>query len=522
MLSRYYDAVVLGRSLGALTAAALLARRDFRVLVLGQRQPPPRYGFERHLLRRRAFTLLFDASPVWRRVLHELAQSPRFKQRTEALDPMWTLLAPGRRVEVPPSMELYSHEVDREFPEVRQLVDELYTGFASVNAAADAVLEKEAVWPPGTFWERFETGRAASNLPFVHDAAPADPLAKFPVAHAYRDMTLVPVQFATHQASLGDPLSAFAVARLHGAWTRGVRRLLRGEEELTEFLVDRITAHGGECALERRAQTIVVKNGVAAGVLEDGVETPTGAGAILCDGSGEDLAELTRGEGITERARNDWPRLSIGAGRFVASLVVKSKGLPDALGEEAFVVPRHGQLDPRHPPLHLQRIDLASFSELERPAAEESLLVAEMILPTRGSLTLLEARAAILETLRQELPFIDEHLLVLDSPHDGLPLHDMSHGQRRDIERIHLRGASTDPEPLEPLWTVEPPGYLGLAGEPIRGPIPSTYLVGSTVLPALGQEGQLLAAWSAARIITRRDRRRQRLRQKMWTKIETT
>ena len=36
MPSRYYDVVVLGRSLGALVCAAVLARRDFRVLWLGQ------------------------------------------------------------------------------------------------------------------------------------------------------------------------------------------------------------------------------------------------------------------------------------------------------------------------------------------------------------------------------------------------------------------------------------------------------------------------------------------------------
>ena len=40
MTNRHYDAVVLGRSLGSLAAAALLARRDFRVLVIGQGQKP--------------------------------------------------------------------------------------------------------------------------------------------------------------------------------------------------------------------------------------------------------------------------------------------------------------------------------------------------------------------------------------------------------------------------------------------------------------------------------------------------
>jgi choline dehydrogenase-like flavoprotein len=48
--SRFYDAVVLGRSLGALTTAALLARRDFRVLVVGQGSRAPTYRFEQRPL----------------------------------------------------------------------------------------------------------------------------------------------------------------------------------------------------------------------------------------------------------------------------------------------------------------------------------------------------------------------------------------------------------------------------------------------------------------------------------------
>ena len=75
---------------------------------------------------------------------------------------------------------------------------------------------------------------------------------------------------------------------------------------------------------------------------------------------------------------------------------------------------------------------------------------------------------------------------------------------------------------MERLWTVEPGGYLELSGEPVRGPVPGTYLVGKTVLPGLGQEGELIAGWSAARVITNKDRQRQRMRRQMWSKIETT
>ena len=66
-MQKHYDVVVLGRSLGALAAAALLARRDFTVLLVGQGARPPSYQLGDRPLLRRAFTLLAGSSPVWRR-----------------------------------------------------------------------------------------------------------------------------------------------------------------------------------------------------------------------------------------------------------------------------------------------------------------------------------------------------------------------------------------------------------------------------------------------------------------------
>jgi phytoene dehydrogenase-like protein len=520
-VSRHYDVIVLGRSLGALSTAALLARRDFRVLLLGQGQKPPTYAYERHVLARRAFTLLVGSSPAWRRILHELAQSPRFRRRAQSLDPMFVVLMEGRRVEIAPDLELFAREVDREFPEVRQLVDELYATFAQVNAAADTAFERDCVWPPGSFWERLETGRAAAQLPFTGAAAQHDLLGKFPQAHPFRQIVLVPALFATALSAASDQLPPFALARLHGAWTRGVSTLALGEQELSDFLTERLEAHGGECRLGQRARALVIQRGSVVGVLEDGEEEPTGCDIVVCDQPGEHLADLAGGEGITKRARLDWPRVTPNAGRFVVTMIVASQGLPAPLSEESFLIAgSRGRADPRRPVVHLQRF-AASLRSEEPAARSETLLVAETLLPTRGPLTLLEARDAVLATLIERLPFIERHLLVVDSPHDGLPLWDLTTGARKEIDRIHIPEATPGGEPMQWQWAVDPPGWLDLAGEPIRGPIAGTFLVGPSVLPALGQEGELIAAWGAARIITRKDRTRQKMRRHMWTKIET-
>lgn len=522
MTSRHYDVIVLGRSLGALTCAAVLARRDFRVLVLGQGQRGQLYRYEQRVLARRPFTFLGGSSPVFKRILHELAQSQQFRRRVSALDPMFGWLSPGRRLEVPPDMELFVREIEREFPEVRQLVDELYATIAQVNAAVDVAFEKEAVWPPGTLWERFETGRVSSSLPYVKADRNVDLLAKFPSGHPFRDLLLLPASFATHLALPADRLPPLGLARLHGAWTRGVSALGQSERELSDFLIERIEAHGGVVALDRRATSIVVRRGSAVGVMEDGEGEATGSPAVVCDQSGEIVAELTRGDGVTKHAQSDWPQLRAEASRFVVSLRVKTEGLPASLPPESFVVPeRYARRDPRSPAVRLSRLSPRALEDADAEP-NETLLVAEALLPSRGALTVLEARDAVLGSLREHLPFLDRSLSLVDSPHDGLPLWDFRGGARREVERAHLQGASNHAEQMERLWSVEPNGYLELAGEPVRGPVPGTYLVGKTVLPGLGQEGELLAAWSVARVITGKDRQRQRLRRQMWSKIETT
>jgi hypothetical protein len=518
MTTKHFDVIVLGRSVGALTAAALLARRGFTVLVLGQGERAPAYHFERRALLRRSFTLLGATTPTWRKVVVELAQSQTWKRRVEPASPMMQVLAPRRRLDIPPDMALLGREIDREYPELRRLVDDLYAELARVNGSADEAFEHDALWPPGTFWERRETNRYAALLPHVQAEPDADLLSEFPRGHAFRQIVTASVLFATDLSSLPPP---FAVARLHGAWTRGVFTLPRGEEELEEFLRDRIDAYGGRCLFDDRAASFHMRRGAAAGVVIDGDELPTGASFVLADADGESLAALTGGEGIHKRAQREWPRITSSVGRFVVSIVVRGEGLPVPLGAHAFLLPgeraRSGQTagagaHPR-PAVHLRRV-------ARSPSDGEELLIAEMLLPDRGPVALEEARSRVVSVVTAELPFLERHLLVVDSVHDGLPLWVYEGGRRRTVERATLQGASSAPEPMLRQLEVDPPGYLGIGGEPIRGPIERTLLVGRSVMPGLGQEGQLLAAWGAARLVTRTDRQKERMRRDMWSKVE--
>jgi hypothetical protein len=506
-VKRHFDVIVLGRSIGALTAAAVLARRDFTTLVLGNGSPSPAYSALDLPLERRPPMLLGATSPCWLRVLSELAQTQTWRRRLVPAEPALQALAPVFRVDLSNDAGHFAREIDREFPELYHVVEQLYRRLDAVDQAADEAFDKDAIWPPGTFWERRETGKHAARLPYVHAEPDADLLSEFPRGHFYRRLVRASVLFGTNFSTLPPP---FAIARLHGAWRRSSARLAEGDAELERFLVERIESHGGQCRLGDRAAAIHLRRGVAAGVVLENDDQPTGCEFVLTDLDGESVAQLAGGQGIHKSALREWPRITSTVARFVVSLVARTEGLPEPLARSSILF-----VDPAsHPRGYPQAIHL---TRTPRPGGLTTLS-AEIMWPDHGSLELAEARRFVLAALLRELPFLSRHLLVVDSPFDGLPVWEMRDGVARERPRRSL-GLS----PIEPMVRqveVDPPGYLGFSGEPVRGPIERTLLLGRSVLPGLGQEGELLAAWSAARLVTKSDRRKAMMRRDTWTKME--
>jgi hypothetical protein len=512
--SRHFDVVVLGRSLGALVAAALLARRDLRVLLLGQGERAPTYGFRGRRLGRRRFSVPYGDSVVWRRVLRDLAQSQTFRRHTTKLTPSYCLLGAERRVQVWSDPEQLAHEVLREFAEVKQLCDELGQRSRALGRALEEPLASPAVCPPESVLERLRARRYNAQIPGLADDAAAL-LAKFPLDHPYRASALVPAWFASDVDGPPASVPALAFAHLWRALGSEPLAFEGGQDRFEDYWLEHIRAHGGTCELGERATELVVQGRRVVAVRCAGSDEPIGADSVLSNLSGAALIELAHGEGLRWTAERSWPSLRAGAGRFVMSCIVKAGLLPEPLGQEAFLLPVQGSAGRElGPALHLQCLPCDGN-------ADERLLLLETIVPASELGRVRELRRTLLERLRREFPFLDRHLVLVDSPHDGLPLDVYVDGQSSSVERRELDGASFLPEPLERRWHSERWGFLGLAAESVRGPIRGTYLVGKTVLPALGEEGELVAAWSAAQLVTGKDAHRQRRRRQMWSKLDT-
>jgi hypothetical protein len=517
MTLRHFDVVVIGRSLGCLSAAALLARRDFRVLVLGHGELPPSYSWEGRRIARRAFSLLFGETPVWRRVLQDLAQSQTFRRRTQRAEPSFSLLMPGGRLQIWADRAALGAETRREFPDLQPIIDEIGLGVGLAHRGLEAMLEQDGAWPPESIVERLRARRSLRSLPWVGDDSRIL-LDKLPAGHAYREAAFLPAAFAGDWANPPAELPVLSAARLLQAYVRHSLFFEGGEDAFEDFLVQRIQAHGGICRLGERVDGLALRRGRVSGVVIDGGEQTIGTECVVTGLEGRALVELSEGRGLSGQYSR-WPELKPTLGRFVVTCWVHTRGLPEPLAREAILLPA-AAVDGRgtlRPALRVQR-SAAGESKSGEPV---SILVVEALVPLGLGRRVGELRASVLQVLREQFPFLDRHLLLVDSPHDGLPLHLYEAGQRREIERVYVPGASPRPEPMRPLWRAEVPGFLGLAGEPMVGPVRGTWLVGTTVFPGLGQEGELLAAWNVAQRVTRADRAWQKRRRQMWSKIDT-
>ena len=495
-----YDVIVIGLSLGALATGALLARRGFRVVALGHGALPYRYERGGMALYRGLGALTAHESPAFRRVFAELALLPAVRRRLTTLDPAWQVVLPRQRIDVPAAGDRRVAEVLREFPEVPRAVEEFYAALSGADAALDALFGADLSWPPEGFWERRRARALAEALPLRPGA---DLLGAFASDHAFR--TFVDAQCRFAGAVDPDGLSTLRRARTHGSARAA---MLDGDEhdELTRMLLEKILQHGGEVRPRDAVERIVVRRGRAVGVELSGVDEGLG-GQWVVTGLDASAANRLTGEpmsrGYTQAMLSARPRHY----RYLLNVVVRRDVLPVGMARRLFAV-----MDNARP---LTEENLLAVEVAPGDGPEATLRVGTLLpraLVDAGDTALRRVRPRVLGALARVIPFLERNTVWVESPHDGLGADDPTGS---------ARARPSPAEAMEPLEEFSAPGFLGLCGHPLRGDVERLLLPGRQAVPALGMEGELLAALSAARTITRSDPSKERLRVELWSRVES-
>jgi phytoene dehydrogenase-like protein len=507
----FYDTVLVGLDLATLLAGALLSKRGFRVLVIGHGQPWPSYVMHGVRFPRAPFALTGYESPVLARVFSELAMRPTIQRRTRPLAPAFQAVLPGHRIDFGQDERALARELAREFPAARRFADELRRAARDSGAQLDRLLERDLMWPPDGFFERREFTRAAAHTPFASQPAHHDhgdsslleaevdgarPLAKiFELAARTLDAGAQPTEFSARSLRLLDSL--LSAAELDEGGLSG----------LFELLIESIRTHNGSLRLTERVDGLTVKRGAISGLHLFPSDEEIGChhllwglpvarlGALLPDGVA--LAPLFAevGEPRPEYAR------------FTLNLLLDRGAVPEGMARRVLLVSG----EPGREPVWVQTEST--------PDGQRAILTAEARISLRDGAErapqLAGQRERLLARLSSLSPFLQEHLELIDSPHDGLPAYDVRGQSSFEIRDGSRRG----PDTMETVYAYPRTRVQGAAALTVRTPIKRLFLCNGQVVPGLGLEGTFLTAWSAARAVTR-SLNRDWMNRGRWTKVE--
>ena len=336
MPSRFYDVAVLGTELAPLTCAALLAKRGFRVLVLGQGAEGPDYAVGALRLPRRPFTLPSASAPIAARIVAELGLGQSLRRIATSQQGALQVALPNHRFDLFGDEAALEREIERELPEVKRPVLDVHRRMLALATASDELFERLRVWSPRTLLERRHLAQLAARLDLDTERSADRALSELAEKHPFRLAVRALCTFASSTES--DGISELALARLWRGRLVGAVGFAGGQAELSELLADKVRRHSGELLPRERAASILVRRGTAVGLRLASTDEEVGCTAVV---AGIEVAALQRlledrspFEQLFERLGEPQPR----AYRYTLNLVTTAGAIPEGMGRDVLFV----------------------------------------------------------------------------------------------------------------------------------------------------------------------------------------
>ena len=484
MDTNFYDVIVCGSELAGLVAAALLARRGLRVLLLGHDTDRPSFDAGGVTLSRGPALLPpLDSHPV-ARVLTELNCVQVVRRRAPILAPGYQVALPRRRFDILAEREPARRELTREFPGEVEIIESAIDRLVATSGLLDPLLGTEMTLPPDGFWERREVARLESLLPDPQ----SDLLAPLPAGHPMR--AALSVAGALSTAFTPSEVGTIGEARAFDQARRGLHRLEGGYAGLHALLLERLETFSGERREKVVPVEIVQKRGRAAGVRVRPRDETIGCKHLIWAGPASEMLAICA-EKPARKGRDPATGLRVTGYRYGISLMVTPEAIPEGMGSRVFLI-----ADPARPLMEDNAICVTVGQPGPRdpgrlPVWAECLLPAPPVDAGPGYVRSMRAR--VRKQLARLFPFFPRHLLALGSPFDGLP---------PEVSGAAKIAAAVAPIPMPAVYGAERPRALDIAGLSHATGIKNLFLAGRENLPGLGIEGELVSAWGVSRLVT--------------------
>lgn len=473
-----YDVIVLGSQMGGALAAALLAKRNHRVLLIDHDGTGTGYEHGGFVLPYApSIAPALKTMPAVEEAFTELGLTTNIQRAMRPHVPELQLILPRNRVDLHTDAQRRRTELTREFGETAEGLLSALTATASQHEASDAFFKEQPNLPPDGFFEAWGLKKKIGQ----HPGLETHPRLSNNTPPGALLRGLLP--FLSYQ---DEPSSPLALTRPLSQALQAPQRFPGGNEGLREMLVRRLSELGGDVLTRENAESFVVEEISFDGARFAGVKLVRSdvIYRASCLVAAMDSGALRRL--VTDRKRHrglleHLDASSVKSILFSVNWVVPVDALPRGMGELLLVETEDVELKPLMIQVHPARTPGGKEDESLRVICAGAFVPASVRdLGEEHMQALAQRIDAQLDAL---MPFSKDKRVLRSAPY---------------LDAGGVRGSRLMPHPL---YSFEAEAFLGVTGLKQRTPAKNILLAGREVLPGLGLEGEFLAGMRAARLV---------------------
>ncbi|XXF75785.1 desaturase [Myxococcaceae bacterium GXIMD 01537] len=479
-----YDVIVLGSQLGGALAAALLAKRNHRVLLVEHDGMGPGYEHGGYVLPYApAIVPALKAMPAVEEALTELGLTSTIQRGLQPHAPALQLVLPRHRVDLHAEDPRRRAELTREFGERADGLLSTLGATSTQHEATDAFFKEQPDLPPDGFFSKWGLNKRIRQHPGLQlDSKLAGDDAALKLLGGLRPFL----------AYLDQPTSPLARTRPLSQAIQAPYRFPGGLEGLRELLVHRLQELGGDVLSKESSESFVVEELSFDGSRFAGVkvlrsDTLYRASCLVAATDSGALRRLVTDRKHHRRLLEHLDQSTTKSILFPVNWVVPVADLPRGLGELTLVDTQDAELGPLLIQLHPARMAAGKDGREFKEREDARVVCAAAFVPASARELGEEHLQALTERIEGCLdalmPFTREKRLLRSAPY---------------LDAGGVRGSRLMPHPL---YAFESESFLGVTGLKQRTPAKNVVLAGREVLPGLGLEGELIAGMRAARLV---------------------
>lgn len=473
-----YDVIVVGGQLGGSIAAALLAKRGYRVLLVEHDGIGQGYEHGGYLLPYAPLVApSLKAMPVFDEVLAELGLHTTVQRALKPHAPDLQLVSPGHRLDLYQDEARRLAELSRELGESAQQANAALLSTSTQHERSDAFFKLQPNLPPQGLFESFALKRQIAQHPGL-----AEPPALSGAPPPWPLLSgLLPFLTFVH-----EPKEALAQTRPLSQSLLASNRFPGGREGLRELFTRKLNDLGGDHLSRESGESSVAEELVFEGSKLVGVQLLRSEHVYRCSClvAATDAGALRRlvpdkknHRGLAEMLDLIEPRRFL----FAVNWVLPQEALPRGMGD-LVLYDTGDELSPL-----LIQVQQARRLGSKTEESGERVVCAGAFVPSTarelGEEHLQSVAARISSSLESLLPFARRQARLESAPY---------------LDASGVRGSRLLPHPL---YEVAAEGFLGVTGLPQRTSVKNLFLASREVLPGLGLEGEIIAGARAARLV---------------------